>query len=402
MMNNIVYVLKLLLIVILVNSFPLAFLNNFITPLSPFVEMLYFLKKVLCIIVVILLPFSRKNAFIAVVGLLGGSLIYLLSVSFNSSCVPLIQDITFDYFCCLSLFGAVVTFPDSVDRLIHYLLISARIVFILIVYVITTQIGGELMGFIASNYMFLANSLMIPLAFIIYNALLQRNIIDVILSVFGFLLLLLGSRGAILSIVLLILILIVINNVYSNKKILFVLVFVTVSIGTYSIFSREVGIDLEGSRMFSFLSDSSYDFRDEDRLTIWSIVFQGAMRNVLTPLGLCADRIYLNEVYGTSSQPMYAHNFFVEMFADFGLVGLIFSIWLFVIVLRFILSRKYSRYSRSIISVFFCISLFQLLFSRTFMNEHNLFFLLALIYLLKSSKTQLCYEPKSLCNYSHI
>ena len=265
---------------------------------------------------------------------------------------------------------------------------------------VVVYIGSDLMYYLSNNYMFLANALVSSVAFILYGMIVNKNLIDCIFSVLGIVLLVLGSRGALLSILLLFLLLAYYNHYFSTKNIILLIIS---CIGLFFIYQYFVGgfnIEFSNSRIFSFLNDSSYNYKDEDRFDIWNIIFDRVLDNYFLPSGLCADRVFLNEALGTLGGSMYAHNFFVEMLADFGIVGLFFAFYLFYQLFYYLASKKYSALSKSYMSVLFCISLFQLLFSRTLIREYNLYIFLAVLYI--SIKSGNRCETKGISNNSNI
>ena len=400
-MKQVILCSKIIFLIILVNSFSIAFWDTFPhSSLMPFVGVLYFLKKILCGVVLLSIPFSKRNLKPALVFLLSGLAFYIFTFAFFPKNILLFEQIQSDYLCCILAFCACVTIEICPEKLIHLLLISSRIAFCITVFVVITYIGSDLMYYLSSNYMFLANALVSSVAFMLYGMIAKKNIIDIVFVILGIVLLALGSRGALLSIVFLFILLSYQNKFISVKNA--ILLFCSI-LGLFFIYQSVIGdfdIDISNSRIFSFLNDSSYDYKDEDRFGIWNIILERSLENYLLPGGLCADRVYLNEAYGTLGASMYAHNFFIEMLADFGIVGVFFAFYMFYLFVYYLGSRKYTALSKSYMCVLFCISLFQLLFSRTLIREYNLYIFLAVLYM--SIKSGIQNETKSISNNSNL
>lgn len=375
-MNKVLDYIKGLYIILMVFNYSMAFLDVITNVyIHSVVSIFYLLKKILAVLIALSLPFCQRNKTISLAVLFSGVIVFLLAYAFFPARTEILRSLFFDYFGCILVFCSVVSLRTSFIRLVGYLLWCSRIVIIVIIYSVLTQLEVEFKYFLQRNYMFFANALMVPLSFEIYSFIVKRNIYDAVLSVIALLFLFLGSRGSMLSMILLILFLFYQN--YKNLKIknlIFVFLFVLVGIYFLGLFIDYDIIDFSSNRTFKFLTEKN-NWADEDRFKIWAQVIKGTS-NLILGDGVFADRQILMQAE-SYTDVMYAHNVFVESFSDFGLVGLSLMIVLYCRIVR---SMFRPSVNQSLVIVYFFVSAFQLLFSRSVLLEYNFFILIGLIY----------------------
>lgn len=375
-MNKLLKTIRGLFIVILFFSYPISFLDSFNSEtLSNFTYIYYVLKKILLLFVTITLLTSSKERPTIVKLFLFGLLFFVLTFLIYKDRRPWLIDYIFDYFCCFSVFGAVVLSKQYLDSIINILIWGSRLFCILISYALFTQLDVDMAFFLRQNYMFFSNAMMIPCGILLYSAIVKRKYIDIPISIFCYILLLLGSRGSLLSMTLLAGTLYLLSSKGLKPTTIFFTCFLIVILTfIFNAFTDTGIIDIGDSRAFNFLK-SGTNFSDEDRFVIWHDVIMGTQNPILGG-GYLADRHILNQQFEYIEGNSYAHNIFVELYADLGILGLISAIYLYFQFLKQMIRRSSLQY---IIIVFFFLSAFQLLFSRTVFIEPNFFILLGLL-----------------------
>lgn len=381
--NKIFDYVKVSFIVILFFSYTMAFFASFEDNiLSNITDIYYQLKKVLLPLCAFTIFLPCKNKQISVLVISIGVILYLISLSFNLVRTEILSLILFDYLCCLVLFHCVVSTNVKFDSVIKILTWGARVMSFLIPFVLFFRLSVDVSYFLKSNYMFFANATMLPASIMLYSTIKNRNYFDAILAVFLCILLFLGSRGSLLSMLLLAIFLYFLKNkAFKLKNIIWLTAIVL--LGCFmldSIFNSET-INISDGRAFNFFKNGT-NLQDEDRFSIWLTVIENTY-NPLLGGGLFFDRELLSVGSGSNFGMGYAHNVFVESYSDFGLIGLIL---MFTIYFRLVKSLFIPSANQFFIVTLFFVSAFQLLFSRSFLIEHIFFVLLGLEYLLYSSQ----------------
>lgn len=387
--KDILSVLSIAFIVLMFFSYSISFLNTFENAYFYSITNLYYnLKKILVVGIGLTIPFCSRNKFISflVVGL--GSFAFISAHAFFPERSAILQSLFFDYFGCLLVFHCVVSIARPFSEVLKYFLWGSRILCILIPYALLNFLNVELAFFLKSNYMSFANAIMVPLSIEIYNFILRRNIFDAILAIVAFFFLFLGSRGSMLSMLLLIVVLVYQNRKVNVKNFLFLCIVVLICLYLFEQFVGSGMLDFSDNRTFEFLTRGT-KLKDEDRFQIWSQVING-ISNVFFGDGIFADRQIL--MAGRTLGVAYAHNVFVESFSDFGVIGLFFMIWLYYKSIRAMFCPSENQH---LIIVFFFISAFQLLFSRSVLLEYNFFILAGLVYLSSNRNQQYVNYVKS-------
>ncbi|SDD99350.1 O-antigen ligase like membrane protein [Bhargavaea beijingensis] len=218
----------------------------------------------------------------------------------------------------------------------------------------------------------------IPVILLLYKFFRERSVLDLILVVLGVLsILMIGSRGPLLSIIVFILLSILFQT-YGRRKegksILFsLLIGVLISFGLLYLdkiiimlerIFTSLGVD---SRTLRIFTNDNIDF-STGRGPIYDATKEKILENPLWGHGILGDREFLN---GT-----YPHNLFLELLAQFGIIlGSILIIIFFVYTfLSFI--NKYKA-ERDLALLFFSIGVVQLFVSNTFWMSYNFWLFLA-------------------------
>lgn len=203
-----------------------------------------------------------------------------------------------------------------------------------------------------------------------------------ILSVlFEFLILLFGSRGALLPLIVYLVMWFFIGKDDNRRKEVgkklviaaicgIVMFFVICNIGTIS---RSVNAFLASK--LNYYSRTLMRFINGDmgnttsRTDLWKPILKNLRDNIYFPLGLYADR----ELVGT-----YSHNFIIEIVSNFGMFGLVVILYLGFQTVKFLITCKDER-EKMFLSVFISYSVSRLMFSSSFWTEQYFWIYIALL-----------------------
>ena len=211
----------------------------------------------------------------------------------------------------LPIFIVVVTINDSEILLCLLTKVARVLVLLSLIVLLITQgrAGGYSMGF--------ANSLTLPVILVLYDYYKTRASLKLVLSVLGtFVILILGSRGALIGIGVYTIVLLLkgvssrrerIRSILFIVMILFVLVFyeelVNVAItflGKFGVYSRT---------LYLFLNDRSHD---SGRNVIYEAIIKEILNRPFSMHGIAGEYLLTNG--------FYAHNFVLELLCDFGVI----------------------------------------------------------------------------------
>lgn len=234
--------------------------------------------------------------------------------------------------------------------------------------------------YIAKQYMTFSNALILPTGFVMYEAFYRAKFYDYCLFAVGLIsILAFGSRGSFVLLALLFLVYIYSRN--QNKKVLYA--------GLGLLLVLWIGVDISGvgdnmisgllrngnSRTLSSIFSGSL-FKSQ-RTSVYAYLGKCIVSDVLLGAGLCADRYYLPMVF-TGNDANYAHNFFLEWTVDFGFIGLLFAMAVTIFILKNTFSIA-NREKKLYFYVFFFLIFLQLMISRSWLTEINLFVYAALL-----------------------
>jgi len=208
------------------------------------------------------------------------------------------------------------------------------------------------------------------------------------------LLIVVGSRGASLSVLIYIVLLLITKLIGGEKKMVFVIsaiaVVAVLAFGSY--YYNEVTSLIDSGEMYSRnlskLDDSSF-FSHDDRNEIKTVIERGIDSNPFG-YGLLGDRIIMqNEHY----EGVYAHNILLELRADFGIL-LGPAIFILLLLKMFVSYRRLDGYRKDFLVMLIPAGFIKLLFSGSFLIEPAFYCLLALVFCKENGK-----KIKMLRNY---
>lgn len=209
----------------------------------------------------------------------------------------------------------------------------------------------------------------------------KKKWLPAILTIVSILLLIVvGSRGASLSVLVYIALLLITKLVGGERKRVFVAlsIFVVALLALGSYYYNEVTNLIDSGELYSRnlakLDDSSF-FSHDDRDEIKAVIERGIDK---TPFGygILGDRIIMkNEHY----EGVYAHNLLLELRSDFGiLLGPV--IFLLLLVKMFLAFRRLDGTRKDFLVMLIPAGFLKLLFSGSFLIEPAFYCLLALIF----------------------
>lgn len=264
------------------------------------------------------------------------------------------------------------------DELRNILLWAARIISVISIVVLFTNTS-----YMANHsvYMNFANAVSVWVALLLYSGITRGNVMDAGVSILGLILLLVyGSRGSVLTLMILAIYLLWLKM--ENKKRVLIwgliaiiaLLFAPTILRSMMSTLTDIGVD---SRSLGKILSGSF-LVSNDRLRIYTYLMSVIVNNFAIGAGLCGDRYYLPlEFSGVDAT--YAHNLFIEMYVDYGVfIGtFIIGIMLYLIVKCFF--QEADEEKKAFFAVFFILGFMQLMISRSWLTEQNFFVFFALL-----------------------
>ncbi len=330
---------------------------------------------------------SKKKYFIGIFlfFLFGSLLSYLIypeirSVIYNSPVDLVYSPVNkLMFFCVPTMFGmaCLSDYEKLFDNMRIWSLITAIIG--VVTYVFVTIIKGEVLQYMVYSYF-----LLLPACVCFEYANMNNSKIDLIVAVIASIsMLACGARGAIIA---LLLYFVICFSRYNFRQlsysqvikllIIFVcgIIFVLFYDELLSIIARIFeGLNID-SRVISYLQTEKF-LEDSGRKTITEAIKEGLINNPLG-YGIFGDR-YVSGTFGTGKY-RYAHNIFLELLCDFGIIGgTIVILLLTIMIINLIVSNKY-RKEIHLVFAFIPYAIFQLFFSSSFLENIPFFALLGL------------------------
>ena len=246
---------------------------------------------------------------------------------------------------------------------------------LLVLCIVTLLTLPNLNSFISRNYMTVSNAFLMPIGILFYSIYRKGHWWDYLLILAGLLIVLIyGSRGGFLMLSFLAVTILYIKM--QKKKVLFLLFIVLfVLVGAVLIVQSDILSQSTSRTLQKILNGELFD--SSGRFEIWEYLLSRSLSNGFIGRGLCADRMYLIELYNTNEQ-VYAHNFLVKLLTDFGLLGFIAGIALIVVLIGF-LRRCGEPLEKIAVVIFVFTSFLQLMFSRTFLSEPGFFIMMGIV-----------------------
>lgn len=303
--------------------------------------------------------------FIIAFSILFGYMLYQTAYSYD-----LVLRVIFSSYLCI----VIVSNINDLDYLVVTLLKSAKPLLIMMIigfllnqFVIGTEWLTNKMPF---SYMFLS-----PVLLEIWNIKRKFNIKGLILIVISIMIMIIfGSRGPILSLVVyFILLFFTFHNVkekFIKITLLFVLVLVLFS-NYYEILDYIYNVGLKfgvESKVLSLLFQENIFF-DNGRNLIYEKTWGLILESPILGKGMFADRYYF--------KGQYTHNIFLEILLNYGfIIGIIFIILLIYIIIKSFYSQ--SKTYKELIIFFISIGFIPLLVSGSFWVQKEFFALITL------------------------
>lgn len=303
---------------------------------------------------------------------------YLMMIAFSPQNTPYFEDIfqVLKYILCVyvAIRAKLLSF-EEMQKIFKW---CAR--FTVIILIITICVNTDYM-ILNSVYMTYANAISLGVALLLYYGIIENSVFDLIVSVVGLVsLLIFGSRGSLLTLIILALILLWIklknrNLIIVGGAFALVLVFVgPVLIGKIVAKLSVIGID---SRTVEKIINGNL-LVSNDRLRIYQYLLNVFKKNIVTGVGICGDRYYLPLKF-RGVDATYAHNFFIEIFLDYGLIfGILITCLVVYLLVKCLFQEKNIKY-KGFFYVFFIVGFLQLMISRSWLTECSFFSFFALL-----------------------
>jgi len=228
-----------------------------------------------------------------------------------------------------------------------------------------------------------AYSILPSVLMLIYWGVREKHLIADILAVFGFLLILsYGSRGPIVCVLIFVMLLITINMVnrrkYSIIVLFSILVVIIMNTNYISLIASylQVAVSRTGfsTRIFDMLL-SNHILNDTGRNSISVVLLSAISERPLLGYGLYADR-YLSSS-GIYISGMYAHNFVLELWTQFGVViGSLIIFAIGALVINAVVKAKENHSRLCVLLIFICIGVVKLFMSGSYLQEPYFFLLI--------------------------
>lgn len=225
----------------------------------------------------------------------------------------------------------------------------------------------------------LANYMLIPtIVFLnqLFNRFSIKSLLITILSIL--IILILGSRGAILGIVFFIVMKFILNHSIKSYKTLFIY-----SSAVFATMIFVMNFDKIIFRVFQILSDRGiysrtlYLFTQDTihlsgRNYIYEVVINEIVNNPIIGFGIAGDRRVL------SGSAVYAHNIILEIVGNFGIpIGFVFFMTIILLIAKSIMKRKTLK--SEIILIWLSLGFIHLMVSSSYLIEMKFWILMGLI-----------------------
>lgn len=289
--------------------------------------------------------------------------------------------------CYISILYGFITYwivrtcKINLDTFQNILISAARALLVFIFVVLGAVYHFQL----RSLYMTFSDGLSIVCAVLLYSGIVLHNKTDKYFGLAALLSILVwGGRGAFLSLCILIMLFILFQGNNSKKKVVFFVVIIA-GLTTVMCFGDVVAASISSligessSRTINAILSGNF-LVDNSRMRIYECLVRGIKENPVMGLGLCGDR-YLLPMFFNGKDATYAHNVFLEITVDYGLISgsIINLVLLRMIIFGFLLNKKITYEHKCFISVFFVVSFVQLLTSRSYLTEKTFFLFIGLV-----------------------
>lgn len=189
------------------------------------------------------------------------------------------------------------------------------------------------------------------------------------------LILLVGSRGALLAALLYSLFLLLIDRKSRTLIVVISVAVIICGVITLMIIPDFINISDMSYRTLNMIREGGI-VEDSNRFSIYSAVWENILESPVRGHGIYGDRVILDGAY--------SHNFFLEFFYDFGLYA---GSFLFLII-SYIFFRSYLSLNtdgRKLLIMFFCYCFVPLMYSKSYLNDPGFGILLGSVIALPKS-----------------
>lgn len=313
---------------------------------------------------------------------------YLLTVLFNQKNIPYFSELQISVILSIQVYIIIRSELISFSVFKSIIHVVSRILCILAVLIFLLEKDTI---FFQRHYMDFANAISLVCGVLLYFGIMETKKIDFIFGGLLYLAILLsGSRGSLLTLSILICILMWLKMKWKAVLIvgiLFITMLFVIELGLAENFlvflTEKFGIE---SRTISRILEADF-FKGNDRFELYRYLCDKIIEDMFLGGGLCADRYYLISG-GLEKNGTYAHNIFLEMIVDFGIIGFFISLGLLKLLFDFFKTVKDNNI-KGFISVYIIVAFVQLMLSRSWLTEPNFFILFALVINFKKGK---CYD----------
>lgn len=220
-----------------------------------------------------------------------------------------------------------------------------------------------------------SDAISLPCALLIASGYSGKRI-DMYLGIISLVaLLLFGGRGSLLSLLLLFVMLVLFNRANGKIKPIYIVLIIISPILFEFLQSL---VDISSSRTMGLLVSGEIGY-DSSRLLIYETLIQALADNPMG-IGVRGDRVMLEYFNMSESNVAYAHNVFLELLLTFGmLIGMIIIIYLMYLFIWKLMFKQMDVKIKGFLLSFFTVSFLQLMTSRTFLTETNLYILIFML-----------------------
>ena len=318
---------------------------------------------------VAILAFSSKKGWVCslIFALLMGSSVYYTSINFPLN----MEYVSPLYMYFLSIFVLSKIIPTDYLRIESLIEMSTKVSRVLVPIIILLRIIYPE----GLSYMTFSDAISLPCALLIASGYSGKRI-DMYLGIISLVaVLLFGGRGSLLSLLLLFVMLVLFNRANGKIKPIYIVLIIISPILFEFLQSL---VDISGSRTIGLLVSGDIGY-DSSRLLIYEILIQALADNPMG-IGVRGDRVMLESFNMSESNVAYAHNVFLELLLTFGmLIGMIIIIYLMYLFIWKLMFKQMDVKIKGFLLSFFTVSFLQLMTSRTFLTETNLYILIFML-----------------------
>lgn len=385
--NQTIFALCVIFFVPAINNFVNSILQLGLSVYFPFVTPISYIFMALVSGMFLFKLMLKKKLFLGIFafGVFACMLSYVLYPEIRSIIYGSPVDLVYSpvnkliFFCIPALVGTacVSDYQKMLSKMRVWSLVTA--ILGVATYLFVVLIKGEVLQYMVYSYFML-----LPVCVCFEYSNMQKTKLDFIVAVVGSIsMVVCGARGALLSLLMYFLISVFHYDFrrLRSKQVLQLFVvfsFIVIIFLFYDelldIISRVFEYLNIDSRSIDFLQDDAF-FDDSGRTSIARTILDGILANPIG-YGLYGDR-YVSGTFGTSTYH-YAHNIFLELFCDFGIVGGIAAITILAYLIVNMIASFKNKNEIHLVFAIIPYAIFQLQFSSTYLENIPFFALLGI------------------------